>query len=98
MKSKITFLKLASLLLTDNKFSGFDIPKPWTDLVRTVAFLSQEIVAAYPFFDSLRTIAINMDSLPVKLEKLTIVARPSIYITTNRGEFHYLKSPHFLTI
>lgn len=90
MKSKITFPNLVSLLLTDNKYSEFDIPKSWTDLARTVPFLSQEIVAAYPFFDSLRTISINMDSLSIKLEKLTIVARPSIYITTNRGEFHYL--------
>jgi hypothetical protein len=98
MKSKITFPNLVSLLLTGNKYSEFDIPKSWTDLVRTVVFLSQEIAAVYPFFDSLRTIAINMDSLPIKLEKLTIVARPSIYITTNRGEFRYLQSPHFLTI
>ena len=98
MKSKITFLKLASLLLTDNKFSGFDIPKPWTYLVQFMAFSTIKKTDENPFSASLRAIYINMDYLPIKSKKLTIADRTSICIAANRGEFNYLQLPHFLTI
>ena len=50
MKSKITFLKLAFLLLTDNKFSEFDIPKPWTYLFQFMAFLRMKTTDKYLCF------------------------------------------------
>jgi hypothetical protein len=62
MKSKTTFLKLAYLLLTDNKFSGFDIPKPWTYLVQFMAFLTLKTTDKYQFLASLRAIYINMEA------------------------------------
>jgi len=84
MKSKITFLKLASLLLIDNKISEFNIPY----LVKFMTFLTLKITDRYPLFDSLRD-TINMGFIPIKSEKLTIAHRTSICMAANRGEFNY---------
>ncbi|WP_176980663.1 hypothetical protein [Flavobacterium gillisiae] len=53
-----------------------------------MAFLTLKITDQYPLFDSLRA-TINMDLIPIKSEKITIVDRTSICMAANRGEFNY---------
>jgi hypothetical protein len=92
MKSKITFLKLASLLPTNNKFSEFDIPKPWTYLFQFMAFLRMKTTDKYPFFASIRITSILMDLVPKNMEKSIKMTHPILNITNTKGDFSSLQS------
>jgi hypothetical protein len=92
MKSKITFLKLAFLLQTDNKFSEFDITKPVTYLVQFMAFVTLKTTDKYPFFASIRITSILMDLVPKNMEKPIKMTHPILNITNTKGDFSSLQS------
>jgi hypothetical protein len=81
MKSKITFHKLASLLLISDTYSEFLIPKLWIDLVQTALVVSNEITNAFLFSDALITSHIHRNYLSMTMNKFKI----AIPILINRN-------------
>jgi hypothetical protein len=76
MKTKITFLLLAFFSFVSKKYSSFDAPKFWTDLVQTVILQFQEIIAVYQYIAPLRAISGTIDSSPLRVESLIKAIQP----------------------
>lgn len=82
MKTEITFLLLTFFMLVSNKYSPFDAPKSWTDLVQTILLQSKKIMP----FDLLISFLIkpsgSIDFIPLNVENLVKAIRPSTPTTT----------------
>ena len=89
MKEKITFHTLVILLLANNKYTEFKVPKYWTYLVQTLIFHSQKKISVYVFFNYLRTISIKIDLTHLKFNKLIKIEKTSIYTTILKSNFYY---------
>lgn len=98
MKTEITFLLLTFFMFVSNKYSPFDAPKSWTDLVQIILLQFKKIMPFDLLINFQKKPSGSIDFIPLNVENRVKALRPSTPTTTLRCEFCYLQPSHFLTI